>query len=880
MNILDFWYFSSPPRDVQVKALEWLAEQDARYLILEAPVGCHAKGTPILLFDGTIKQVENITPDDVLMGPDSTPRNIISLHKGREMMYTITPKKGDPFIVNESHILSLKTTPARRSGFDGKTTINISVRDYLATSNNFKRNTKLYRSEGITFNHTCILPISPYFLGIYLGDGTTRAGVPSICTSDVEIVEAVQNQATLFGLSVSMQQGHKTAPSYNITTGRKGGWNDKRPNNILSEQLINLDLFGKTSKDKFIPYLYKTASKNDRLQLLAGIIDTDGHFCSKGSFDITTKSPQLANDIVFVARSLGFAANTYIRTIKSGKYAGNKYHSIILSGELSTIPTRLERKKVNQRKQKKRVTVTSFTVTPNVVDDYYGFELDADHLYVMGDFTITHNSGKSLIGATFSRWCAKNKERGDACFLTPQRILQAQYENDFTRKDMFSLYGKSNYQCNRVNSTCAVGSIGKGCKTCAYEIAKAGAIAAPNAVLNYKLALLLFSFVPKFAKRVRPLMVLDECHQLERFLIDFETVSISKKRCEKINVKFPRFKKDTTLPEAIDWLETKFYDPACEYTEELEKRMEAIVERGDYTQGEVRVLREYAGWQELMEAIEILIAQPIEHVDERFVLVHDPMNVQFKKLFARAAFRRILDNKADRFLFMSSTVLNKDAYCKDLGIDPEQAAFLSLDSEFPPENRHVLYQPQMRMNAQWMSDENIGGRRKMVRHIERILGMHDEESGIIHTSNFAIAKWLVEELDGIEHHIFHHNPDCGMDRNDVIDAFQSYDKPSILISPSITEGLDLKEDLGRFAIFAKVPFGYLGDQWIKRRMELSVEWYQRMALTDIIQGGGRVVRSKEDWGYTYILDESWARLFQSTHRMIPKWYRDAYNKIR
>ena len=168
----------------------------------------------------------------------------------------------------------------------------------------------------------------------------------------------------------------------------------------------------------------------------------------------------------------------------------------------------------------------------------------------------------------------------------------------------------------------------------------------------------------------------------------------------------------------------------------------------------------------------------------------------------------------------------------------------------------------------------------MVNKVLEILEMHKDDSGIIHTGNFAIASWLVEEIElAAPQKIFHHNPESGDDRGAVIDAFQAYKQPSILISPSITEGLDLKDDLARFAIITKVPFGFLGDQWIKRRMELSKEWYQRRALIDIIQGSGRIVRSTEDWGNTYILDASFRYLFQQVHESVPTWWKDAYRVV-
>jgi Rad3-related DNA helicase len=153
--------------------------------------------------------------------------------------------------------------------------------------------------------------------------------------------------------------------------------------------------------------------------------------------------------------------------------------------------------------------------------------------------------------------------------------------------------------------------------------------------------------------------------------------------------------------------------------------------------------------------------------------------------------------------------------------------------------------------------------------------MHKTDSGIIHTANFKIAEWLVENLD-VPQKIYHHNPDSGDDRNSIIEAFQDSPKPGLLISPSITEGLDLKDDLSRFAIIAKTPFPYMGDQWVKARQELSTEWYRRQALIDVIQGCGRIVRSKDDYGNVYIIDESWAYLYSQSQNAIPQWWKDSY----
>jgi intein/homing endonuclease len=875
-DILDFWPFPYEPRENQITALRWLEQQDAKFLLLEAPVGCHQKGTPILMYSGELRPVEDLKQGDLLMGPDSTPRKILSLHRGREQMYTITPNKGESFVVNENHILSLTTTPARRSGFDGKTTINISVKSYIQTSNDFKRNTKLYRPTYINFKETnAPLPIDPYFLGVLLGDGTICNGHVGVTTQDEEIKEEIYFQANKHKLAVNIQEC-KSAPTYYISTGQGGGDILTRPKNPVLEHLCSLNLIDTRSHDKFIPFAYKIAPKQDRLQLLAGLIDSDGSYTNV--FNITSKSERLINDIIFLARSLGFNTSKISRFVSD-----NEYYTVVISGSLEQIPTRLRRKKATSRRQKKRVNVTSFKVSPANIDDYYGFSVDKDNLYVMGNFIVTHNSGKSNTGITYSHFLGQRStsHRGDSFILTPQRILQAQYEDSFKdieKINLASLYGKTNYPCQTRNTSCEVGSIVKPrCSSCPFQRAKSRAKSAADTVLNYKLALTSFAYTNTFDKR--KLIIFDECHTLENHLVDFDSVQVAEWRCKKYNLKFKSHK---NLDGAVNWL-TDYYIPALKpVLDTMESQCEEIYDKGgdEITQADVKKIRELNGlWEHYDQLVEITLHTP-SYINDKYVLVWDKVMFQFKRITGEYSFHKHVEPKADRFLFMSSTILNKQGFCEDLGLREEDTAFLTLDSNFPKENRPVYFMPQMRMNSSWNTAEQAGDRKTMLDAVEKLLSMHEKESGLIHTANFQISDWLVQQLSGkIKHKIYHHNPESGDDRNAVIAAFLGDPKPSVLISPSCTEGLDLKDDLGRFAIFVKTPFPYLGDQWIKRRMEMSPQWYMRRALTEIIQGGGRVVRSDTDKGNVYILDASFSYLHSQSYYMIPKWWKDAYIKV-
>lgn len=506
-------------------------------------------------------------------------------------------------------------------------------------------------------------------------------------------------------------------------------------------------------------------------------------------------------------------------------------------------------------------------------------EQDAKYLLLQAPV----GAGKSNIGITYSHMLGNRSANapGDSFILTPQRILQDQYERSFENNkqvEMASLYGKSNYSCISKNATCEIGSLVKPtCQDCPHKKAKKFAQLAADTVLNYKLALTSFAYTTVF--KPRKLMILDECHTLENQLIDFDALQIAEWRCKKYNIPFQQQK---DLIKALQWIRDVYLPNLGKAILKLEEDCEPLFEKSgtDLSKAEVTKIRELSKLQEHYDEATTMSLRAPDYANDNYVLVWDKVSFQFKRLTGAHSFHKIVVPFADRFLFMSSTILNLDGFCQDLGIPEKDAAYLSLDSEFPKENRPVFYMPQCKMNAKWKTDENKNGRKNILKAIENLLDIHKDESGLIHTGNFEIAQWLVQELEGaIPHKIYHHNPDVGDDRNAVIAAFQGDPKPSVLISPSSTEGLDLKDDLGRFAIFAKIGFPSLGDQWVKRRQELSNEWYLRKTLMDVIQGGGRVVRSVDDFGSVYILDQSWAYLYKQTYYMIPKWWREALQTV-
>lgn len=380
---------------------------------------CLGKNTPVLMYDGNIKMVQDIKIGEQIMGDDSTHRNILNICKGKEQMYKIIPVKGESFRCNESHILSLKISSHKsihkifiRGKNKFKTTyfnkkinkleyreyftyeeaeknlnllednniLDISIRDYLKAPKSLTRLLKCYKT-GVEFNKIKIT-LDPYLLGLWLGDGTTLQ--PSITNIDKEIIEYLQTYCVYNNLRLSKTE--EDGITYRIC-GLDGSYNSNTFFNELKKY--------KLIDNKHIPYDFKCNTRDIRLKVLAGLLDSDGYL-HENCYEIFQKVKILAEDILYLARSLGFCS--YIKKTKKSciykeKIREGTYYLVSIYGSgLEEIPVLLERKKAHIRNQIKDALVNGFKVVPIEEEDYYGFEIDGNRRFLLGDFTVTHNT--------------------------------------------------------------------------------------------------------------------------------------------------------------------------------------------------------------------------------------------------------------------------------------------------------------------------------------------------------------------------------------------------------------------------------------------------------------------------------------------------------
>lgn len=354
-----------------------LLRGDTTLLIAPSNVGkCHGIDTPIMMADGTIKMVQDIKTGDQVMGPDGKPRNVLGTTRGRGPLYKIIPKSGgESWVCNDVHVLSLR--PGKEEYRYRKSDIhNIPLNEYLTKSKNYKKIMRLWR-VGLEFDHK-ELPLDPYLFGLWLGDGSEH------CAPLTSADKRIQNDWS--GWIDSMGDGAKRGKS-----------------NALLREMGVLD-------NKHIPHDYLTSSRAQRLELLAGIIDSDG--CRENStMTVCQKRRRLIDDVAFLARSLGFEV-TVTNTIKKDQNGTpGTYYLAVVRGKVSEIPSRLGRKQ--SKDQKRNPLISGFRVEPLGEGDYYGFELDGDHLYLLGDFTVTHNTS-----ACITTICENLRRQKSVLFLT------------------------------------------------------------------------------------------------------------------------------------------------------------------------------------------------------------------------------------------------------------------------------------------------------------------------------------------------------------------------------------------------------------------------------------------------------------------------------
>lgn len=493
--------------------------------------------------------------------------------------------------------------------------------------------------------------------------------------------------------------------------------------------------------------------------------------------------------------------------------------------------------------------------------------------------------GKSAIGICIARYLDihlpvnERDEEGmpliGAYFLSTQKLLVEQYVRDFSSL-VRTIKSSSNYRCKhypdnscsqskqllaKLGKQVAGTEFAKTCKNeCTYSLEKQDFINSPLSITNFSYFLAETTYAGKLTPRA--LLVVDECHNAESELSKFIEVSFSEKFARDVlKCKIPKL---DTQEAVLAWVKGTYRKSVNKYVRDLEKN---LIKLSENIEGHNEFSKQYEMLEKHVGKIDQFI--DVYNQDNWVMNIAYPQEgnrrgarkFEFKPIDLGPYSQKVLLKNGARLLMMSATVVDHGVFCASIGLKPDEVAYLRIGSPFPLENRLINYIP-----VGSMSKANIEKTLPvMAEAIKMLLEKHPNEKGVIHTTNYRIAKYIVDNIQ-TNRFLTHESGN----RDEILKFHLTCKEPTILLSPSMMEGVDLADDASRFQILCKVPFPFLGNPVILKRMEKNKMWYPYTTAKSVIQCFGRSIRNESDHAISYILDSDWERFFYRNTSMFPE----------
>lgn len=498
-------------------------------------------------------------------------------------------------------------------------------------------------------------------------------------------------------------------------------------------------------------------------------------------------------------------------------------------------------------------------------------------------------SGKSFLAISHAREVADRG--GKTHVITAQKVLQGQYGTDFPPPLVEIIKGRSNYPCNYDSFKYKNAARGY-CRSSKkkgliQECLKYGSVDTANQfvlpadahkcdywrqmVLAMENPITLYNFhsflfqqrLGRFGKR--ELLILDECHNTESVLLGFVQIILSDKLLRALGIQLELGLKDAQA--VIAWLEK-------ENVVERIKRSLGGGKTEDVPEG--LTASETDQLQELLDRIGDL-QRYLDMTQWVVDVTEDPTEDDFgdrtrklriRPLFIGAFTKEMLWSKADRVIAMSGTILDAKTWARNLGISKAALGFVDIPCSFPARNRPII--PEYAGNLSFKTLEATLPNLYVT--ISKIMQRHAGQRGIIHGHSENLCRLIRDNLK--DPRIIHLDMFDKRDKTAMLRAHLN--RPdSVLLASGFHEGVDLKDDLARFQMIAKIPWPTMQDKFVKARMEIDPSYLPYQTALKLLQSYGRIIRHKDDWGKTYVLDSGFEGFLTRCGWLLPKWFSDA-----
>jgi len=408
-------------------------------------------------------------------------------------------------------------------------------------------------------------------------------------------------------------------------------------------------------------------------------------------------------------------------------------------------------------------------------------------------------------------------------------------------------------------------------KPCTYYHQKWISMKSSHTIYNYKYFLSDLFFSSGINKR--KLLILDEAHTLESEISSFKNFILNK---DNINRFFPKLNlpenKPFDIETHIDFC-TNLKKQFSDFIDSAERLIENSKTKRDINITDRNLIDAIAYEKNLS-----LFLEDLQYNKDNWLVTNiiksDRDNkitkIKIEPLDVSNYFKDIFD-KGIISLLMSATILSKDNLCNSIGLKNDKVKFIKVEeSEFS-----IKHRPIYLMNVAWLNARTMNQSLPQIsKVIDNLLSVHKNDKGIIHTTSYSQLQFIKNNISKENSsRLIESNPK--IDRNEMIlKHFQSI-KPTVLISPSMFLGVDLKDDLSRFQIIVKVPYPDLTDKRISVLKQRNPKWYEWNTILRLVQAYGRSVRNSEDYANTYILDSNISYILKNGKDMIPKWFSEA-----
>ena len=458
---------------------------------------------------------------------------------------------------------------------------------------------------------------------------------------------------------------------------------------------------------------------------------------------------------------------------------------------------------------------------------------------------------------------AEDEKPFGAFALTITKALQDQYKELFDDVDV--LKGKSNYQCSYdenftvENAPCVhIKSLKEDCwkkNSCPYYNARNKALVSKFATLNYNM----FFALPSHVKR-KQYLICDEASELEDQLVKEFSCQVNFDFLKKSMVIIRPFPSNTDYGKVGKWVNTLCQD--------IEERVEELRDEIINKSSKLTPLSLNERKNEVILLLNVhskLRAIVDTWHDSEYLFERVAKGINFMPLKVDKLSRYLFEY-ADKVVLMSATIIDPANFCKTLGID--KFKYIEAESTFDPKKAPIYANTKIKLNYNNM----LANLPKIADQVKQICDHHANDKGLIHTQTNTITKYLQDNVKCSR--ILYREP--GVRNEEILDKHFSSDKPTIMASPSMSHGVDLKDDLARFQIIIKAPYLPTNDKRVERMMKSDFNWYTNKMLSSLIQACGRGVRSSKDHCVTYILDAAIVENILKYKHKIPKYFLDRF----